>query len=170
MVGFRLVAAVAVLVGGSANELGGVSYGDRGGERERGERFCSVFRRRDESETGTKKKIDKTTTTTTAQFRHTYSSTLSTVMPHALAVVVGRLIRRNERSKSEGLGSRGGKIIRNWPSRWLASERASERCFSHSFTALRKVLETCSVGGTANRTGLFLSFRRRCNRARALSR
>ena len=40
--------------------------------------------------------------------------------------ITGRLIRRNERSESEGLGSRGGKIIRNWPSRWLASERASE--------------------------------------------
>ena len=71
MVGFRLVAAVAVLVGGSANELGGVSYGDRqAGRREEsasavgGERSCLS----EEIETATKKKIDKTTSTQFRQF------------------------------------------------------------------------------------------------------
>ena len=53
LVASRLVAAVAVLVGGSANELGGVSYGDRqAGRREEsasavgGERSCLSEERR----------------------------------------------------------------------------------------------------------------------------
>lgn len=70
LVASRLVAAVAVLVGGSANELGGVSYGDRqAGRREesasagRGRAFLSLG-----GETATKKKIDKTTSTQFRQF------------------------------------------------------------------------------------------------------
>ena len=90
LVASRLVAAVAVLVGGSANEPGSssrVSYGD---SKEGRERRVSLFlhavswRR---SASATKKKIDKTETTTRNFASLPFRSFSAVVMPLALATI-----------------------------------------------------------------------------------
>ena len=88
LVASRLVAAVAVLVGGSANEPGSssrVSYGDSKEGRASVFLHAVSWRR---SASATKKKIDKTETTTTRNFASLpFRSFSAVVMPLALATI-----------------------------------------------------------------------------------
>ena len=87
LVASRLVAAVAVLVGGSANEPGNsrVSYGDSKERRERESVSVSAVCWR--SASATKKKIDKTETTTRNFASLPFRSFSAVVMPLAQATI-----------------------------------------------------------------------------------